>query len=200
MGNTVRQSNMTRGGGNIGSGRRVNNMNPPPQLTRPVNSRHSDYQLKVGGKRTLYAYTSQKCLCNDRSHLYTLGLGVVVGSWAGGVPNKPIGGGYLRYPRAGIINGKRRGTPQHMSVRNHRVGMGSNPIVARALSRNMYAGKVHKNRKQRRTKDKKLSLGNEATANIENGEPTVSDDVVTVEQTAIDTGTTEELSNGYVSF
>lgn len=48
MGNNIRQSNMNRGGGNAGS-RRLNNMNPP-QLARPPNSRHSDYQLKVGGK------------------------------------------------------------------------------------------------------------------------------------------------------
>lgn len=48
MGNNIRQSNMTRGGGNVG-GRRINNMTAP-QLARQPNSRHSDYQLKVGGK------------------------------------------------------------------------------------------------------------------------------------------------------
>ncbi len=46
--NNLRQSNQTRGGGNVG-GRRINNMNVP-QLARQANSRHSDYQLKVGGK------------------------------------------------------------------------------------------------------------------------------------------------------
>lgn len=47
----MRQSNMTRGGGNVG-GRRINNNNMnAPQLARQPNSqRHSDYQLKVGGK------------------------------------------------------------------------------------------------------------------------------------------------------
>lgn len=126
--------------------------------------------------------------------------GVVVGSWAGGVPNKPIGGGYLRYPRTGIINNKRRGSSQHLSVRNHRVGMASNPMVARTISRNTYAGKVHKNRKQRRTKDKKLSLGDDGNANPENGEEKLSDDAAEPEETSVDEVIAGELSNGFVYF
>lgn len=137
-------------------------------------------------------------------HLQNYGVtGVVVGSWAGGVPNKPIGGGYLRYPRAGIINNKRRGSHQ-LNIRNHRVGMVNNPIVARAMSRNMYAGKVHKNRKQRRTKDKKLSLGNTSDGKVNSegsagGEKT-NEDAVRAEQTSSKEGVTEELSNGFVIF
>ncbi|KAG4071091.1 hypothetical protein HA402_013405 [Bradysia odoriphaga] len=172
VGNGIRQSNMTRGGGPNVSGRRINNN--APQLARTTNSRHTDYQLKVGG--------------------------VVVGSWAGGVPNKPIGGGYLRYPRTGVINYKRRGgggnSTQHLSVRNHRVGVGNNTVVARALSRSMYAGKVHKNRKQRRTKDKKLSLGNDGKLHAENDAEKVSDDANANAVAADNEAETEELSNG----
>lgn len=117
------------------------------------------------------------------------------------MPNKPIGGGYLRYPRTGTIHYKRRGggpSSQNLSIRNHhRVGVTNNVIVARALSRNMYAGKVHKNRKQRRTKDKKLSLGDDGKLPMENGVENVSNDANTV--TAVNEGQTEE-SNGFVIF
>ncbi|KAJ6644031.1 Constitutive coactivator of PPAR-gamma-like protein 1 [Pseudolycoriella hygida] len=167
VGNNVRQSNVTRGGGNVG-GRRINSMNVP-QISRQPNSRNSDYQLKVGG--------------------------VVVGSWAGGVPNKPIGGAFLRYPRAGIISNKRRGS-QHLNIRSHRIGMANNPVVSRAMSRCMYAGKVHKNRKQRRTKDKKLSLGSDGNTILENGEDKLHTDGERTDQTSTKEGATGELSNG----
>lgn len=49
IGNNIRQSNMTRGGGNVG-GRRINNLNAPQLARQQPNTRHSDYQLKVGGK------------------------------------------------------------------------------------------------------------------------------------------------------
>lgn len=80
--------------------------------------------------------------------------------------------------------------------------MANNTVVARAISRNTYAGKVHKNRKQRRTKDKKLSLGNDGNANTENGEEEekLSDDAIGAEQTSTTEGVTEELSNGFVIF
>lgn len=79
--------------------------------------------------------------------------------------------------------------------------MANNTVVARAISRNMYAGKVHKNRKQRRTKDKKLSLGNDGNANTENGEEEkLIDDAIGAEQTSTTEGVTEELSNGFVIF
>ncbi len=91
-----------------------------------------------------------------------------------------------------------------MTVRNnHRVGgMANTTIVARAISRNMYAGKVHKNRKQRRTKDKKLSLGNDGNANTEeNGQEKVSDVATVADPIVInDDVTTEQLSNGFVAF
>lgn len=49
MGNGIRQSNVTRGGGTgaASGGRRLNHS--VPQLARTANSRHTDYQLKVGG-------------------------------------------------------------------------------------------------------------------------------------------------------
>lgn len=69
MGNNIRQSHMTRGGGNVG-GRRINNLNAP-QLARQANSRHSDYQLKVGGECktkihvviTLMKLRCHRCCC-----------------------------------------------------------------------------------------------------------------------------------------
>lgn len=192
MGNNLRQSTMTRGGGNIG-GRRINNVTAP-QLARQPNSRHTDYQLKVGGKLQL----KNKKQSKNKILKFQCHTGVVVGSWAGGVPNKPIGGGYLRYPRTGIINNKRRGS-QHLNIRNHhRVGMTNNTIVARAISRNMYAGKVHKNRKQRRTKDKKLSLGNDGNVKTENGDEKLGEDASEANQTNDKESVTGELSNGFV--
>lgn len=78
--------------------------------------------------------------------------------------------------------------------------MANNTIVARAISRNMYAGKVHKNRKQRRTKDKKLSLGDDETVKSENGDEKLSEDAAAAEQASTQEGVTEELSNGFVVF
>lgn len=80
--------------------------------------------------------------------------------------------------------------------------MVNNPIVARAMSRNMYAGKVHKNRKQRRTKDKKLSLGNASDGKVNSedsaGGDKINEDAVGAEQASTKEGITEELSNGFV--
>lgn len=78
--------------------------------------------------------------------------------------------------------------------------MANNTIVDRAISRNMYAGKVHKNRKQRRTKDKKLSLGDDETVKSENGDEKLSEDAAAAEQASTQEGVTEELSNGFVVF
>lgn len=78
------------------------------------------------------------------------------------------------------------------------MGLANNAVVARAISRNMYAGKVHKNRKQRRTNDKKLSLGNDENVNSENGEEKRTDDAVGADQTLTKDSATGELSNGFV--
>lgn len=99
-----------------------------------------------------------------------------------------------------MISNKRRGT-QHLNIRNHRVGMANNTVATRAISRNMHAGKVHKNRKQRRTKDKKLSLGNDGNVNSEeNGEAKPSDGAVAADESSANDAVTEELSNGFVVF
>lgn len=116
------------------------------------------------------------------------------------MPNKPIGGGYLRYPRTGIINNRRRGS-QHLNVRNHRVSMGNNTIVGRTISRNMYVGKVHKNRKQRRTKEKKLSVGNSSEEKVDSQE--VADETANADENVVEDAhitskefSPEGLSNG----
>jgi len=78
--------------------------------------------------------------------------------------------------------------------------MANNSIGTRAISRNAYAGKVHKNRKQRRTKDKKLSLGNASDGNVNSEEVTegekTNEDAAEAEDTSTKECVTEELTNG----
>lgn len=97
----------------------------------------------------------------------------MVGSWAGGVPQKPIGGGglHIRYARAGVVNPRRRAGPLTPNpIRHHRThpAILGNPSVSRAISRNTYGvTKVNKNRtRKNRTKEKKPTT---ATADAASG-------------------------------
>lgn len=144
---------------------------------------------------------------------------MVVGSWAGGVPQKPIGNGsYVRYARAGVVNPRRRAGPLTPNPirhhRNHPAILG-NQSVSRTISRNTYGvAKVNKNRtRKNRTKDKKSTATTTATSGSSADEETVqndedkvvlkvkkaaneqnSDDKPTKDDNSVDSG----LSNGYV--
>lgn len=107
--------------------------------------------------------------------LFTFKIGVVVGSWAGGVPNKSIGNTHLRFVRAAcgnaggnagianlMINRRRPNQSLASQVRlgrHHQAGgsgyIGGNGSVNRAISRNTYGVKANKNRNRRNRKDKK---------------------------------------------
>lgn len=78
--------------------------------------------------------------------------GVVVGSWAGGVPNKSIGANNLRFMRAARINNRRKGNTSLMTIRNQRNPGGNNLITNRVISRNLYASKMNKSKNKKKTK------------------------------------------------
>lgn len=146
-------------------------------------------------------------------------VGVVVGSWAGGVPQKPIGGGsYVRYTRAGVVNSRRRAGPLTPNPirhhRNHPAILG-NQSVSRTISRNTFGvAKVNKNRtRKNRTKDKKSTTTTVAASGSSADEETApndedkvvlkvkkagtdqnNDDKTTKTDNSVDSG----LSNGYV--
>lgn len=147
-------------------------------------------------------------------------VGVVVGSWAGGVPQKPIGSGsYVRFARAGVVNPRRRAGPLTPNpIRHHRnhPNILGNQSVSRTISRNTYGvAKVNKNRtRKNRTKDKKSSTTTAATSGSSADEETTvqnddekvvlklkkaaneqtNDDKPTKTDNSVDSG----LSNGYV--
>lgn len=107
--------------------------------------------------------------------LFTFKIGVVVGSWAGGVPNKSVGNSHLRFVACGnagnnianlIINRRRQNQSLANQVRlgrHHQTGgsghIGGNGSVNRAISRNTYGVKANKNRNRRNRKDKKPITG-----------------------------------------
>lgn len=130
--------------------------------------------------------------------------GVVVGSWAGGAPNRGSAGsgqsrfsrtngtsGYTRYP----INVRGRGSVNLQ--RNQHVSS-----LARTISRNTYGVKANRNRTRRNRKERKgtkLGDGKATTAKDEKPEDGVEDDEANEdanddEETTEAEGTTQ---NGY---
>lgn len=156
--NNNNNNNNVRGGSNRGRrGGGAGNINMHPQLVRQIGHRQNVCQLKVGG--------------------------VVVGSWAGGIPPKHIGGGGgiagnaaahhpLRFSRtAALVNQRRRGgsttVGSHLmnssSIRRQLLagaaGGGNGGVGAasnRAIARTAYGvAKINKNRARKGRADKK---------------------------------------------